>query len=468
MNKRTKGIEQNEENDPIYKKLKTYFEVSEEIGKSGYGKNWHFGDTDDPINAAFAQVTGLGCSVTEKDMSGVVLYVDGQQCGTALSPDVEKLTRLATPAPFGRGAETVHDETVRKALQIEGSRIALKKPNAQGRESDVSIRFDMENSLPVGTYEEASLYKLHIYPTGGHFDWHTDTQHGVAHFASGIVVLGSRFQGGDLVVKHSDQEYRISQAKQPNCCTVASWFTDCAHRVEPVTEGTRVVLQYDIKLEKQEDQGCYLDDAFCVYVSSFSEQDRREQEEADERFLKELRAKVAAFWKEGKTGFAKKKYVALALKHEYVEESLVPLHLKGVDRGIYKTFASASLVTPSSATNSSLNPLEKQPQRDEMPLFDVRLVHIVIGIFARSTQEEVVGISSLDGRFADCDVTLFFGTQPKERPTTLFHRPSIEYTGNEAQSGENKYHFAALLISPRGEYVTQTEKKDDDEEEEDD
>lgn len=48
------------------------------------------------------------------------LQIGDKKCGTWISPDVDALKALATPAPFGRGGETVHAESVRKALEIPG------------------------------------------------------------------------------------------------------------------------------------------------------------------------------------------------------------------------------------------------------------------------------------------------------------------------------------------------------------
>jgi hypothetical protein len=94
------------------------------------------------------------------------------------------------------------------------------KPNESGKfghqlgyGADLSHLFDQmfDNAVPLGATVSASLYKLHLYPPGGHFEWHADTQHGASHFATGIVVLGSEFAGGDLLVRHDVAETRSAR-----------------------------------------------------------------------------------------------------------------------------------------------------------------------------------------------------------------------------------------------------------------
>jgi len=137
----------------------------------------------------------------------ILLFVDGIACGTLAEPDVEQLLKMATPAPFGKGDQTVFDPTVRLALQIDGKRIALKREfeernYSENRGKKRILDFspnNMKKWLPLDSLlppmllnedMDAELYKLHIYPTGGHFDKHLDTQHANNHVISAVVQLG--------------------------------------------------------------------------------------------------------------------------------------------------------------------------------------------------------------------------------------------------------------------------------------
>ncbi|KIM79210.1 hypothetical protein PILCRDRAFT_74610, partial [Piloderma croceum F 1598] len=98
---------------------------------------------------------------------------------------------------------------------------------------------------------ELKLYKLAVYEHGSHFDWHMDSTHSDGHHATLLVALNTSWKGGDLVLQRNDVETHVnlqpqsSDKKEPILQAVA-FFMDTEHHVEPVTEGIRIVLQYDI------------------------------------------------------------------------------------------------------------------------------------------------------------------------------------------------------------------------------
>jgi hypothetical protein len=57
------------------------------------------------------------------DVSLSTIFVDGKNAGTLTNPDVEILKSSSNPAPFGKGDQTLFDESVRKAREIEANRI---------------------------------------------------------------------------------------------------------------------------------------------------------------------------------------------------------------------------------------------------------------------------------------------------------------------------------------------------------
>jgi hypothetical protein len=163
---------------------------------------------------------------------------------------------------------------------------------------------------------EVKFYKLAIYETDGHFDKHRDTIHSDKHKATLLIEVKSAHEGGNLILEKngglniwktsnqsernsekaaefdysisSDEDERLpefqlsdeesnSDGKEPKQerddketsakCGSLNWcifYTDIEHRVEPVKNGVRMVLQFDI------------------YVKELPEEDVNEMDESHE------------------------------------------------------------------------------------------------------------------------------------------------------------------------------------------
>lgn len=177
------------------------------------------------------------------------LKIDGLDCGTLERPDIDKIRSLSKPAPFGKGGETIFDESVRRASEISGDRI-----------ENVKLLSYLSGKIPLpypsGIKRKEALYKLHMYEApGGKFEMHRDTPHGKNHMGTFIVCLPTEFEGGDLVVHSSNGEETRLGCRYNEKGDVQAWwaffYTDCEHAVEPVISGTRIVLQYDFFLDEK-------------------------------------------------------------------------------------------------------------------------------------------------------------------------------------------------------------------------
>ncbi len=192
----------------------------------------------------------MACSAT-KWISGTFapfadISVDGKSvCQNELLIDVPKLKTLMKPASFGSGNKTVYDENVRKAFEIEGSRIETEYYH---EDDDEHPRFnpfaDIQRMAPKGKKFVVKLYKMHIYEEGGKFEKHIDTLHAPNHYATLIVPLPNPYEGGQFVL-----EVDGKQEKPDLKFKYLLFLTDLPHQVGPVTSGTRIVLQYDVYVE---------------------------------------------------------------------------------------------------------------------------------------------------------------------------------------------------------------------------
>ena len=66
-------------------------------------------------------------------------------------------------------------------------------------------------------------------------------------FASLIIVLPSKFQGGEVRVSHGDNKdvFDISPSSEFSISALA-WYTDVIHEVKPVTSGYRLAISYNL------------------------------------------------------------------------------------------------------------------------------------------------------------------------------------------------------------------------------
>lgn len=159
---------------------------------------------------------------------------------------IAALIQQATRAPYGRGEETIFDESVRKVWQLppEKMRIGGKSWTA------TFDRILRQVSAGLGCAEmtvSAELYKLLIYDPGGFFLAHRDTEKAKRMFGTLTVVLPSAHRGGELVIRHSGREVTLDLAgAEVSEIRFAAFYADCEHEVRAITEGHRVALVYNL------------------------------------------------------------------------------------------------------------------------------------------------------------------------------------------------------------------------------
>ncbi|KAJ7585372.1 hypothetical protein C8J56DRAFT_712429, partial [Mycena floridula] len=158
----------------------------------------------------------------------------------------------STPSSFGKGEKTVLDPEYRHGREIIAADINL------GNFYENSIGEQVQAALFPGDSREIrlSLYKLAIYEKGGHFDWHRDTTHSDDHHATVLLALNTSWTGGDLKIRRDD--VTITPKLHPRTAAgyngrisckslgVVTFYTDIEHMVEPVTDGVRIILQFNV------------------------------------------------------------------------------------------------------------------------------------------------------------------------------------------------------------------------------
>ncbi|KAJ7640709.1 hypothetical protein DFH06DRAFT_1477660 [Mycena polygramma] len=340
--------------------------------------------------------------------------IDGEEAGTMWEPDVDLVLSKSTPSSFGKGQETVLDPEYRNGREIVAADIVL------GTFPEEKITEEVAKALFPGDSRTVSLslYKLAIYEKGGHFDWHRDTTHSDDHHATVLVALDTPWTGGDLKLRHEDFTVCPDMHPSDGALAVVAFYTDIEHMVEPVTEGVRIILQFDVHVleveeeeepqENKEDRDeTYWDDdpkaiAVGVHCPKSDEIPTSSipSSTANDTAILEI---IDAIKKLHADGFYE---VGFPLQHLYRKASVLPTYLKCTDARLHSR-GNDKLDLPDPDTESDSDESKKKKLGK---------------IFYLPKTSPLIQISS---------------------------RSFSEYTGNEPQAGENNYLGAGFFVTAK-------------------
>jgi hypothetical protein len=164
------------------------------------------------------------------------------------------ILRISTPSKFGKETETADEENIRKGIEILPHQLIMPQISSK-------IHQSLRNDLFKTGLVSLNFSKMAISQAGEHFEIHRDHIQNPDFQGTLLIEVCSEHAGGDLVLAHHGTEYRWSltdslanvfvfpkrhfSAIDPPLRYIA-FSKDVIHRVEPVTSGVRIVLQYDI------------------------------------------------------------------------------------------------------------------------------------------------------------------------------------------------------------------------------
>ncbi len=229
------------------------------------------------------------------------------------------IAEAAERAPYGRGDETLVDESVRKVWQISPEKIHLGGRQWPSTLDVIVSRATEALGRPDGSLI-AELYKLLIYDEGGFFQAHRDTEKSPGMLGTLIVVLPSLHEDGELVVRHDGREtVQDLRTVDPGELRYAAFYADCEHEVRPVSRGHRVCLVYNLVMTARARGG------------QPTVPDTRPQVEAVSHILRA--------WADREDRASKIVYL---LEHRYTEAALSFSALKGPDAVLADVFRKAA------------------------------------------------------------------------------------------------------------------------------
>ena len=106
----------------------------------------------------------------------------------------------------------------------------------------------VKNQLGLEFAVEARLHKLVLYEEGGGFDWHQDTEKSKGMFGSLVIHLPSYHEGGELFIEHEGTLIKSihNQQEGEDGFYYSAFYSDCYHKVNPITKGHRFTLLFDL------------------------------------------------------------------------------------------------------------------------------------------------------------------------------------------------------------------------------
>lgn len=233
------------------------------------------------------------------------------------------IAAAAERAPYGRGDQTLVDESVRKVWQIAPEKISLEGKGWASRFGELVNRVAEGLGLPPKEVR-AEFYKLLIYDEGGFFQAHRDTEKAGGMFGTLVVTLPSAHEGGELLVRHAGREAVVDlRGTDPGEVGFAAFYADCEHEVQPVVSGHRVCLVFNLILASRQRDG--------------------DTQPPDERPFVERAAKALQNWTSRHEAVPEK--ITWLLDHKYTASGLSFSSLKGRDVVIAKVLLEAAKIS---------------------------------------------------------------------------------------------------------------------------
>ena len=165
--------------------------------------------------------------------------------GMPLSPpEIQRIIHHSKRAPFGKGEQTIVDESVRKTWEIDACKLGLNHPKWRPREMDILEQACNELGISKGAeYVEAQLYKLLVYEPGAMFRAHKDTEKAPRMFGTLVICLPSEHEGGDLLLSFNGKTQVVhSSTDSTRNGSYFAWYADVLHEVNMCVLGFSEIL----------------------------------------------------------------------------------------------------------------------------------------------------------------------------------------------------------------------------------
>jgi hypothetical protein len=205
----------------------------------------------DGIGKLLSEVGAPGTFTARRTAAADDLHLEVKGLGRLRFPisraQAQRLCRIARPARYGRGEQTLLDRRVRDTWEIPKSRLKIDRRRWNRTLLAVLEALRADLGLPGGCRLKAELHSMLVYAPGQFFLRHQDSEKADEMVGTLVVTLPAAFKGGAIVVEHQGEKVTYRASKQP--VSFIAFYADCHHEVRPVKEGYRIVLTYSLMLE---------------------------------------------------------------------------------------------------------------------------------------------------------------------------------------------------------------------------
>ncbi|EFE43731.1 hypothetical protein TRV_01479 [Trichophyton verrucosum HKI 0517] len=209
------------------------------------------------IHQALRSIDSKGDFACFRGLNGILdpnLHINGldRVVKLPLSPDDAKaIIDVCHRSPFGKGEETLVDTSVRKCWELNTTEFDIKAPGWANYMKKIVA--DVGKGLGVADKVgsiRADPYKLLIYEKDAFFLSHQDSPKADGMFATLVVCLPTKHEGGEIVLNHrgKSMQFKTSTTSMAGF-SYAAWYSDVFHEIKPITSGHRLVLTYNLILE---------------------------------------------------------------------------------------------------------------------------------------------------------------------------------------------------------------------------
>ena len=363
------------------------------------------------------------------------------------SAQIAELVQHATRAPYGRGKETILDESVRKVWQLPAEKVRLSGKSWAANFDNI-LKQVIAGLGCEGMAVSAELYKLLVYDAGGFFLAHRDTEKADGMFGTLVITLPSAHQGGELVIRHAGRKITVDlSGGEVSEVSFAAFYADCEHEVRPIREGNRVCLVFNLIQRSGKQTGTVCAPDYANEIGAAAE------------LLEEHLSKAGAPAK-----------IAWLLEHQYSPDGLSFAGLKSADAARVSVLAQAAERAGCAAHLGIVHIEESGSAQERYHDYGRRG-------WGRYREEEKEDSENEDFEVievCDCrhyvsewrdlrDQAVEFGEIPIE-PGELLPADALEdekpdeqrymeASGNEGASFERSYHRAALVLWRRERYA---------------
>ncbi|KAL6073102.1 Fe2OG dioxygenase domain-containing protein [Balamuthia mandrillaris] len=340
---------------------------------------------------------------------------------------LQTLKSVCEQAPFGRGEETLVDPSYRNTWQLSPDRFVIHNPKWQPAMNGLARRCAERLGHPRPSRVQPHLYKLLLYETGGFFKTHRDTEKEEGMFASMVVQLPCRYEGGQLVVHHAGQTKSFDEMSMGAAYTLyhyAAFYADCPHELLPVTEGHRLCLVYNL---------------VCSPTSSSSVSLPQPPEHLP--LIRDIQRVLRVWHRKAMDDEDVPEQLVFMLDHKYSKAGLKSYeNLKGRDRTIF------DLLREAIAT------LHGDEEEEDPPfLLDIGMVKLFEAGAASVEFEADTSDYSFVGVSYDLVDLLESDILPEDFFLRLEHdteEVKYGYMGNEGATAERWYHYGGICLWP--------------------